>query len=58
MRPLAAALAAFEDKQRQRLNVPAGEDWQMYLPENKSGDRMFAEWQRLGIAARREEENQ
>lgn len=51
----AAKLAAFEDKIRSDLQVPNGEDWTLYLPENSRGDRIFAEWQRLGAVARKAE---
>ena len=57
MRPRAAALQAFEEKQRRTLNVPEGDDWQLYIPENRRGDRIFEQWQRLAIAARKEEES-
>lgn len=57
MRPHAAALAAFEDNQKRLLNVPEGDDWQLYIPENRRGDRIFEQWQRLAIAARKEEES-
>lgn len=55
MRPRAAALQAFEDNQKRLLNVPEGDDWQLYIPENRRGDRIFEQWQRLAIAARKEE---
>jgi hypothetical protein len=57
LRRKAAELAEFETKMHRVLKVPAGDDWQMHIPENKSGDRMFAEWQRLAVAARKEEES-
>lgn len=58
MRPRAAALQAFEDNQKRLLDVPEGDDWQLYIPENRRGDRIFEQWQRLAIAARKEEEAQ
>lgn len=51
-------LAEFEAAMRTRFNLAADEEWQTRLPENGHGDRLFAEWQRLAIAARKEEEHQ
>lgn len=49
-------LDAFEADIRAKLGAPVGEHWQLYLPENRHGDRLFAEWQRLAVAARRASE--
>ncbi|RVG31999.1 hypothetical protein CN233_14725 [Sinorhizobium meliloti] len=56
--PAQLRLDAFEIDLRAKLGVPEGEDWTLYLPETKHGDRLFAEWQRLGAAARRASEFQ
>lgn len=56
--PAQQRLDAFEVDLRAKLRVPEGEDWTLYVPENKHGDRLFAEWQRLGAAARRASEFQ
>jgi hypothetical protein len=41
------AFLDYESKLCANLRVPEGDDWYRHLPENTSGDRMFAEWQRL-----------
>ncbi|RVN82586.1 hypothetical protein [Sinorhizobium meliloti] len=56
--PAQQRLDAFEADLRAKLRVPEGEDWTLYLPENKHGDRLFAEWQRLAVAARKAREAQ
>ena len=50
------ALEAYETELRTKLNVPAGEHWNKYIPESGIGDRLFAKWQSLSRDARMAEE--
>ena len=52
----AAELAEFEAKLRRQLKVPEEDDWLPHIPEGNRGDRIFAEWQRLAVEARKEED--
>ncbi len=50
------ALEDYETYLRSKLNVPEGEEWYGFLPENSTGDRLFKRWQALGVAVRRADE--